>query len=102
VFPTGHAPNDCVPTAAQAANLTQAQVIITDANGQQVSIPVNSAGNFMRSAAATPALAFPIHAKVVYMSKERAMVSAQTSGDCNSCHTQAGAQGAPGRIALPN
>ena len=32
---------------------------------------------------------------------ERAMVAAQTSGDCNSCHTLAGTNGAPGRIMLP-
>jgi predicted CXXCH cytochrome family protein len=25
----------------------------------------------------------------------------QTTGDCNSCHTQSGANGAPGRILLP-
>jgi hypothetical protein len=29
------------------------------------------------------------------------MAAAQTVGDCNSCHTENGAQGAPGRIYLP-
>jgi hypothetical protein len=29
------------------------------------------------------------------------MAAAQTSGDCNRCHTQNGAMSAPGRIVLP-
>jgi len=29
------------------------------------------------------------------------MTAPQTSGDCNGCHTQTGANGAPGRITLP-
>jgi predicted CXXCH cytochrome family protein len=29
------------------------------------------------------------------------MVGAQPSGDCNSCHSQAGTTMAPGRIVLP-
>jgi predicted CXXCH cytochrome family protein len=29
------------------------------------------------------------------------MVGKVTSGDCNSCHTTAGANGAPGRILVP-
>jgi hypothetical protein len=43
----------------------------------------------------------PFHAKVTYMGRERAMATAQTSGDCNSCHTQNGTMSAPGRILLP-
>jgi len=30
-----------------------------------------------------------------------AMSALQTTGDCNGCHTEAGASGAPGRIQLP-
>jgi hypothetical protein len=33
--------------------------------------------------------------------KERAMVAAQTDGDCNKCHSEHGASLAPGRIMLP-
>ena len=29
------------------------------------------------------------------------MVAAQSNGSCNGCHTQNGANGAPGRITLP-
>jgi predicted CXXCH cytochrome family protein len=30
------------------------------------------------------------------------MVGTVTSGDCNGCHTAAGAQNAPGRILAPD
>ena len=43
----------------------------------------------------------PFTAKVTHQGRERAMTTTQTSGDCNGCHTQAGANGAPGRITLP-
>jgi len=43
----------------------------------------------------------PFKAKVTYMGRERAMNAAQTSGDCNACHTQNGTNSAPGRILLP-
>ena len=43
----------------------------------------------------------PFKAKVTYMGRERAMAATQTSGDCNACHTQNGANSAPGRILLP-
>jgi predicted CXXCH cytochrome family protein len=29
------------------------------------------------------------------------MVTAQSSGDCNSCHSQNGSMNAPGRITVP-
>lgn len=29
------------------------------------------------------------------------LAGAQTEGDCNTCHTAAGAGGAPGRILIP-
>jgi mono/diheme cytochrome c family protein len=43
----------------------------------------------------------PFTAKVTYKGRERAMAAVQTSGDCSSCHTQTGTNGAPGRITLP-
>ena len=90
VYPTGHEPAECNGTAT-------AQIVITDANGQTITLAPNSAGNFRSSAA----LAFPIHAKVVANGQERAMASAQMSGDCNACHTQNGLSMAPGRVTLP-
>jgi hypothetical protein len=38
---------------------------------------------------------------VQFKGKTRAMVAPQTNGDCNSCHTENGANKAPGRVLLP-
>jgi len=91
VYPSAHEPNDCNGSA-------NASVVITDSTGKSLTLTTNAAGNFYASAGAlTP----PYHAKVVANGKERAMSAAQTTGDCNSCHTESGAHDAPGRIMLP-
>jgi len=97
VFALGHVPDGCVPSTAQMTDLTSAKVVITDANGVVHTLSVNSVGNFH----AGTNVAFPYSAKVTFNNKTRAMSAKQTSGDCNSCHTEAGANDAPGRIALP-
>jgi hypothetical protein len=43
----------------------------------------------------------PYTARVKANGKVNAMAAAQTNGDCNSCHTAAGAEGAPGRVLFP-
>ncbi len=91
VYPTGHEPDLCDGVAGDAT------VVITDANAVVYNLTVNSAGNFYSRST----MAFPIHAKVVVGGQERVMASAQTSGDCNGCHTQDGASSAPGRIVTP-
>ncbi len=90
VYATGHEPDDC----NGAAGVT---VIITDATGATQTLVTNDAGNFSTGTSVT----FPIHAQLVTSTGTRSMVHAQTSGDCNACHTQAGANGAPGRIVTP-
>jgi hypothetical protein len=97
VFPTGHVPDSCLPTSAQSADLTKAQVVITDKNNQTLTLAVNTSGNFY----SLQTIAFPFTAKVVYQGKQRAMATPQSTGDCNTCHTNAGSNNAPGRIALP-
>jgi len=93
LYPTAHEPDLC-----NGANGTDgAQVVITGANGASTTLTPNSAGNFYY----TGAVATPFRAKVVYMGRERDMAGAQTSGDCNGCHTQNGTMSAPGRIILP-
>jgi hypothetical protein len=90
VYPTGHEPNDC-------NGATGATVEVTDATGAVTSLAINAAGNFFSSAA----LPAPIHVAVVANGKRRAMSGSPPVGDCNSCHTQTGANMAPGRIVLP-
>ena len=94
LFPTPHEPNDCNGVASTDG----AQVIVTEANGTAHTLSVNQAGNFYLQ---VPSFVFPYQAKVVYQGRERVMVEAQKSGDCNDCHTQDGRQNAPGRIFLP-
>jgi hypothetical protein len=101
VFPSGHVPDDCLPTVAQSEDLTQATVVVTDEANQVLTLPLTPTGNFAQWDDGSAAIAFPITAKVVYQGKERAMRTPQRSGDCNGCHTEAGEGGAPGRITLP-
>lgn len=93
LYPTGHEPDLC--NGVNGAN--GARVVITDATNHTITLTPNAAGNFTY----TGAVALPYLAKVTYQGRERIMPVAQTSGDCDSCHTQNGANGAPGRITLP-
>jgi hypothetical protein len=94
LYPTGHEPNNCNGTNGS----TGARVVVTGTNGTSVTLTPNGAGNFYSSTS----LPGPYQAKVVDSTgKERVMVSTAPNGDCNSCHTQTGASGAPGRITLP-
>jgi len=93
IYPTAHEPKDCNGT-----NANSLVVIVTDKNNKVVNIPVtNSAGNFASSAA----LAAPFFVKVQSSKGTRPMIGGLTSGDCNSCHTEQGANGAPGRVMAP-
>ncbi|MFO0661184.1 MAG: hypothetical protein U0165_15335 [Polyangiaceae bacterium] len=82
--------DDCLGVAG-------AVIEITDKNGVVHRMSSNDSGNFYTKDAITP----PYTAKVIVGTKERVMGTPQTTGACNSCHTQAGANGAPGRILLP-
>jgi len=92
-YPTIAEPDLCYGAPSSSG----AQVVITGADGRVLTLSLNGAGNFFSEMA----VAKPYHAKVVTAGSERAMTAEQTSGDCNSCHTPAGANGAPGRILLP-
>ena len=94
VYPTAHEPDNC--NGAQGAALG-ATVVITGADGRVTRLAVNDQGNF----ATQTAIALPYTAKVVVGAKERVMRSAQTNGDCNSCHSVNGSNGAPGRVMMP-
>jgi hypothetical protein len=76
-------------------NLT---VRVTAADGKIYNLPVNNAGNFFLDKMAPKP---PFKAMVIDGNKTRMMQGSVTSGDCNSCHTMAGKNGAPGRIIAP-
>lgn len=94
VYPTGHEPDRCNGIQGITEGVT---VDVTDATGSTVTLNVNRAGNFFYEGSLTP----PFTASVNYQGRVRHMVGAQTSGDCNACHTQNGASAAPGRITVP-
>ena len=94
VYPTAHEPTDC--DGANGSSLG-AHVIVLDANNQTHTIAVNAVGNFYYAGTFAP----PYRAMVTAGGKERIMATPQTSGDCNSCHTDGGDKNAPGRIVAP-
>lgn len=93
LYPTGHEPDLCDGVTDGSG----AKIVIMGADGSTLTLSPNAAGNFRSQSKVVT----PFRAKVTYMGRERVMASAQTSGDCNGCHTQAGANSAPGRIVLP-
>lgn len=72
-------------------------VTIIDADGVAHDLLTNESGNFFT----TDAIPTPYTAMVDYNGVQVAMVSAQTDGACLTCHTELGANLAPGRIVAP-
>ena len=89
----------CIETIDMRCSPSRRDYTAHDADGIEHTLTVNAVGNFHADKHTTFSL--PYHARVVAAGKTRAMSAAQTDGDCNGCHTEAGAQNAPGRIALP-
>lgn len=92
VFGGLHDVDDCNGTAAD-----QLFVIVTGKNGVQQQIQVAPNGNFFSPVSMNA----PYTVSLSSAGKTRKMQTAITAGDCNSCHTAAGANGAPGRILVP-
>lgn len=117
VYRGPHDIDDCNGTG-QPAPMT---VVITDKNGQSATLIAGDAGNFyleaLKAEAGAPpgaggngngnggarrtGFSPPFRAKVVSGATQRQMLGSVTSGDCNSCHTSPGINGAPGRILAP-
>lgn len=91
IYPTAHEPDECIGVRSAAS------VLVTDANGRQVTLPVNASGNFVY----TSPIAKPFKVAVAAGGKTRAMSAPVDDGDCNACHTEKGDKKAPGRIMLP-
>ena len=90
VYPTLHEPLNC-------NGKDGVRVVITPASGPAITLTTNAAGNFYSKAHIT----MPYTAKVVSGGAERRMMTPQSNGNCNSCHTQDGEMQAPGRIRPP-
>jgi hypothetical protein len=75
-------------------------IILTDADGIERKMTGNSAGNFWLDP--TLAIALPYTARIVDdKGRERTQQVPVSDGDCASCHTREGAQGASGRLLAP-
>ncbi len=63
----------------------------------------NNAGNFIieNSALCSQASCLPYRVRLTLDGRTREMLTPQTDGDCMSCHTAVGRDGAPGRIVAP-
>jgi len=73
-------------------------VELTGAGGEVVTATTNAAGNF----AFTRSVSTPYTARIIGPSgATREMIAPQTDLDCMHCHTETGANGAPGRIVAP-
>ncbi len=97
VYDFGHDPDDCYGIDGAADPVT---VEITDAMNTVFKLPVGPSGNFLLTIE-DPPVTFPIAARVRRGDAVRSMGSMQSTGDCNLCHTEAGMNGAPGRIVAP-
>ena len=103
VYKASHDVDDC-NGAAPPPTIT---VTITDKNDDTFTATTNAAGNFFlkkkngngNGNAANPVP--PFKASLSDGTNTRQMVGTVTSGDCNFCHTAAGANNAPGRILAP-
>ena len=97
VFPGRHEKDRCNSRAPSGA-----KVEIIDVNGNVVitMYPSATSGNF-HSARYPAAVALPYTARVTVSGRTATMTTPQTSGDCNSCHTEQGTGGALGRIVWP-
>jgi len=93
VYPTGHEPDRCNSSVGTAG----ARIVIIGADGKMLTLTPDAVGNF----SSNTVVKTPFQAKVTYQGRERLMVTAQSSGDCNSCHSQNGSMNAPGRITVP-
>ncbi len=93
VYPTYHEDDLCL-------GVTGVEVEVVDDSGATHTLDVNSSGNFYEQNPLAP-WPSPWKVSVVRGSARRSMVAPVLNGDCNSCHTAAGANSAQGRIIGP-
>lgn len=72
------------------------EVFVVDANDREVRLTTNAAGNFYTQ---DRDLVAPFRPRIVVGGETREMLTEAPHGDCNACHTELGANGAPGRVA---
>jgi hypothetical protein len=76
-------------------------VEITDSTNTVFELNSNASGNFFLEVEDGAGITPPYSVRLTYEGRERRMLTMQTVTSCNSCHTETGANGAPGRILAP-
>ena len=101
MFRTAHEPDDCAGGALDG-NKERPQIVVVSATDRRYVVDTTKGGNFMLELRPTaPPIAFPITAQIRYRGKTAWMIEPVMTGECNSCHTVDGKEGAPGRIRVP-
>ena len=89
-----HEPDDC-------AGVPEMTIILTDADGTEWPMPGNSVGSFWLPP--DTAVVMPYTARIVDPAgNERVKLNPVSDGDCASCHSEQGANGAAGRLLPPD
>jgi nitrate/TMAO reductase-like tetraheme cytochrome c subunit len=95
VYPTARETPLCMVTSVPAG-LTVEILDLAGTVRQTIPVSATNNGNFRGGVVGQPS---PYRARVKLNGVVKSeMLTAQTNGDCNVCHTTLGAQGAPGRI----
>jgi cytochrome c553 len=96
LFPSLHEANFCRALPPVGAVV---EILNLD-GGVAVTMTPNAVGNFFSTTTGN-AVPSPYLAQVRIGTRILKMQSSQMNGDCNSCHTAAGANGAAGRVTSP-
>lgn len=96
VYPALHERDLCAGGAGTSSVFVE---ILAADGGLRAVFTVNAVGNFMGDVPS--GLPNPYRARVVRGTAQLLMATPQVDGDCNTCHTEQGLNGAPGRIVAP-
>lgn len=99
IFNARREENECFGNAGDPVTGRKTWVEVVDQSNQPFIIEPNASGNFYT----THTFRYPLRrVRVISPSGHFAQMDNPPSGDCNSCHTREGAEGAPGRVIAPN
>lgn len=97
VFASLHAKDRCIAPPPGGGRIE-----IIDSNGALAqTIDVTSGSGNFRSGSLSTTVQLPYTVRIVANGRTGRMLTPQMNGDCNSCHTEQGTNGAPGRIYWP-
>ncbi|MEW6432813.1 MAG: hypothetical protein AB1730_15015 [Myxococcota bacterium] len=96
VYPSLHEQDRC---NARPPTGTKIEILDKNGNVALTMTPSGTSGNFHSSLLVS--VAMPYTARLTANGRTSTMTTPQTNGDCNTCHTEQGKNGALGRIVWP-